>query len=182
MQELKKVTLPYARMITRLMQRLLLMIESSKFYNTSLKQINISTYLCRNVIRSESGKFTYVEAKKRKINHHTPPPSLSSNAPQTQQEDPLKYIDDLELSPSHREIKETKPTLEVLLRHYFSIIVRYALEYLISLMATRSTYERPIDNASGFVFILPLRFVQVQFWLFGCLFLHMFEIMLIILS
>lgn len=89
------------------------MIESSELYNISLKQININTYLCRNVLRSESGKITYVEAKKRKINHQTPPTSLSSNAPQTQQEDPLKYIDDLELSPSHREIKETKPAFEV---------------------------------------------------------------------
>lgn len=96
--------LPYARMMTTLLLRLLVKIKSSELYKALVKQTNINAFICMNVLIGDGGKYTYVDAKRRKRDEQAQPLHSSSNALQSQQEeDHLAYVDDIELPPSHEE-------------------------------------------------------------------------------
>lgn len=70
----KRASLLYARMITTLLQRSSMKIKSAKLYNTSMKLININTFIYRNIFRGDGGVYTYVDSKKRKMDDQAPPP------------------------------------------------------------------------------------------------------------
>lgn len=46
----KMASLQYARLITTILQRSSMKIKSSELYNAMRKQININTFICRNVL------------------------------------------------------------------------------------------------------------------------------------
>lgn len=82
----KRANLSYARTITALLQKSSVKMKFSKLYNVSVKTINIKTIICRNVLRNDGRIYTYVDSQKRTMDDQAPPPHLTSNAPQTQQE------------------------------------------------------------------------------------------------